>query len=113
MQEEVFANQLLEKTLSHAQSLGATKVCGLYSRVLEPERISTEKLRLLFLEKAKGTLAEGADLEIETTTAKARCMSCDRISQPTPFTKICPFCGADRIEFLDQPGVEIVRLDVD
>lgn len=113
MQELMIAKQLLEQSLTCAESLGAKRIRLLHGRVLNIQGLSVKELRAQFKEYAKGTAAEDASLTIETKRIQARCLSCDRIVEPAPFLKICSWCGDERLELFPQPSIEILRLEVD
>lgn len=60
-------------------------------------------LRFGFDVVMRGSVAEGASLDIATPLAQARCPACQKVSEVAQRYEACPACGV--------PGMELVRGD--
>ena len=54
-----------------------------------------ESIQMYFDIISKGTICEGAALEIETVRPKLRCPACGTIFERLPMRFDCPVCGTD------------------
>jgi len=54
-----------------------------------------DTVSLYFDEISRGTLCEGATLEIKRVIPKLKCTACDELFVRKPFSFACPKCGAD------------------
>ena len=71
-----------------------------------------EAMRFGFEACTPGTLAEGADLEIQHTTGRGRCRSCGtEFPLETPMT-FCA-CGSRSIEWLSGRELRMIEMEVD
>jgi hydrogenase nickel incorporation protein HypA/HybF len=76
--------------------------------------IEPKALEFAFDVQAKGTSAEGAVLKFNVLPGHVHCFACQKDSEVTAHTAICPACGAD--EVLLTAGTEdlqVLELDVD
>ena len=62
---------------------------------------------------ARGTLAEGAKLELRLIHVEARCRACNTKYAPDHHLLLCPACGSTDGEVLGQTGLGIDALEVD
>jgi hydrogenase nickel incorporation protein HypA/HybF len=81
--------------------------------VAETEALSAESLALQFAAHARGTLADGARLDIRLMHVEARCRSCGQSYAPAHHILICPACGGTEADLLGQTGLGIEALEVE
>lgn len=74
--------------------------------------VEPEALRFGFDAVMRGSVAEGAALDIATPAAEARCPACGRTTQVEQRYEICPFCGAPWLEITRGAELKIKRLEV-
>jgi len=67
MHETHLLRDLLEDLLKHADQLNVKKIARVYIRMGEFTEIDPEILTFFFKEHSKGTVAEGAEIEIKTS----------------------------------------------
>ncbi len=78
MHEIHLLKDLLADVLKHGQEQKAKKITKVYLRMGEFTEINPEILKHFFIEKAKGTIAEGAEISIESSqTRELRLLSFD------------------------------------
>jgi len=86
-----------------ARENGFTRVRKIWLEVGPLSCVEPEALRFGFDAVMRGSVAEGATLDIETSPAQARCPACARIVTVEQRYEVCPECGT--------PGLEVTRGD--
>ncbi len=82
-------------------------------RVGELSGVVPDALRFAFEICSRGTVAEGATLEIDEVPARGYCKSCKReVHLDVPFL-ICPLCGTADIDVLSGRELEIENIYLD
>jgi hydrogenase nickel incorporation protein HypA/HybF len=88
--------EALNVALSQAEQLGATRIERVTLRVGEASGADGDVLRMGFDVATKGTIAEGATLEIETTPIVCQCSGCGHEFTPLQANDMgcyeCPRC---------------------
>lgn len=113
MHESSLARTLLGVVLEHAGAEGAARVLVVRGWVAESEALSRESLALHFAAHARGTLAEGARLELLLLHVAARCACCGHTYRPEHHVLLCPGCGGTTGELLGPTGLGIDALEVE
>ncbi|MDH5785711.1 MAG: hydrogenase maturation nickel metallochaperone HypA [Chromatiales bacterium] len=75
--------------------------------------VDEEALRFAFEVARSETLAEGAELEIIRSEARARCRSCSNSFAITERFDPCPLCASHELELLSGEELRIVDLQVE
>jgi hydrogenase nickel incorporation protein HypA/HybF len=83
-----------------------------HGRVAETEALSREALALHFAAHARGSAAEGAELELELVHVRARCRDCGADYLPEHHLLLCPTCGSTDGEQHGETGLRIDRIEV-
>lgn len=109
MHEASLARRLLDVVLAAA---GDARVCAVRGWIAETESLSRESLAFQFAAHARGTVAEGARLELRLMRVEARCQGCDATYAPDHHVLVCPRCGSIDAELLGQVGVGVDALEV-
>jgi len=71
-----------------------------------------EAMRFSFDIVMKGTLAEGAGLEIIQVPALARCDQCSQDVEVTSRGEPCPVCGSERLDIRGGDQIRVKELEV-
>jgi hydrogenase nickel incorporation protein HypA/HybF len=106
MHEMSIAQGLIEQIRRLAREHRAEAVERVELRVGVLRLVVPEALVMAFEEVARGSLAEGAELEILEQPARARCRGCGSEYAPDPQHFDCPACGRAEPEILE--GDEIL-----
>jgi hydrogenase nickel incorporation protein HypA/HybF len=93
MHEVALANDLVEQILSSVAGRGVARVLEVDLDVGAQRLVVPEALRMAFEAAARGTVAEGARLEIQEVAARAVCGSCGSEFRPGIDCYLCPACG--------------------
>lgn len=72
-----------------------------------------ELLCHLFPHASPGTVAEGAELEVELQPARIACRDCGTVREVPPNQLCCPSCGSLRIRLEAGDGVYLTGLSLD
>jgi hydrogenase nickel incorporation protein HypA/HybF len=75
--------------------------------------VEVEALRFSFEVVARGTIAENADLEIETPEAQAHCFVCDTYIHLKNRYDACPRCGGHQLHMTSGEEMKIKELEVE
>jgi hydrogenase nickel incorporation protein HypA/HybF len=93
MHEAGLAQAALEIAEERARERGATRVHRLVLRVGDLSGVVTDALRFALEAVSPGTIAEGAEFEIEVVPVECHCPACNRPFRPTDVVYACPDCG--------------------
>lgn len=113
MHESSLAQQVLRAVLASAADAHASRVRVVRGWVAETEALSSESLALQFAAYARGTLADGARLDLRLIHVEARCRSCGQSYAPTHHILICPACNGTEADLLGRTGLGIEALEVE
>ena len=75
--------------------------------------VEIEALRFGFDVVAKGSVAEGAKLEIQIVPARAHCEGCDEAFVVAQRLASCPVCGGFPLQLLSGDELRIKELEVE
>ncbi len=98
--------------LRHATQEGARRVHRLTMRVGPLSGAVPEALEFAFDVLARGTMAEGARLEIERVPIVCYCPSCAQEFTADDFLCECPHCHAPSVEVRHGRELELASLEV-
>lgn len=110
MHETLLAKDLLGVVLERAEG---ARVLGVKGTIAETEALRPEVLDFHFQAHAKGTLAEGARLELRLIQVWARCGSCGHEYRPEHHATVCPRCSCVEAELLGETGVSLESMEVE
>lgn len=113
MHEFAITQGILDVAMKGAEEQGATKINAIHLKIGSMSDIVSDCVQFYFAELAKGTLAEGAELEIQKIPAKARCNSCGAEFEPDEFLFQCPGCGQFGAETLSGKELEVSSIDIE
>jgi hydrogenase nickel incorporation protein HypA/HybF len=70
-------------------------------------------LRFCFDAVARGTIAEGARLDIAMIAVQARCPACQQITVPKDRFDACPFCANPQLNIIAGNELRLAELEVE
>lgn len=112
MHEVALMQNVLEVALENAQRQNATAIHAVRLRVGALSGAVPEALEFAFEVLVRGTIAEGARLEIEKVPALCHCSSCKIDFEPDPVVFACPQCGQPSATIQKGRELEIVSLEI-
>lgn len=123
MHELSAATSILRTILSAAEGKGATKIKSVRLEIGELTLLNPDQLRFCFEIAAKGTIAQGADLMIETQPAVVACQNCGRrfswhnVDDDPALHLIPPMiecdCGSTSIKILSGREMKVVSIKIE
>ncbi|BDU72806.1 hydrogenase maturation nickel metallochaperone HypA [Mesoterricola silvestris] len=96
-----------------ARGQGFTRVSRIVLEIGALSGVEPEALRFAFDVSARGTVAEGAELEIEETEGRAQCGACGHTVPVRGTWGGCPACGTDALKVIAGKETRVKYLDVD
>ena len=94
MHELALSQSVVDLVVECARKEGVHAVTRVTLEVGMAAVVEPEALRFCFEIVAAGTLAQGAELAIETITLQARCRDCACEFEPARLVSSCPRCGS-------------------
>ncbi|MFT3864467.1 MAG: hydrogenase maturation nickel metallochaperone HypA [Solirubrobacterales bacterium] len=110
MHELSLSSAILEAALRHAEG---RPVRSVQMRIGAMRQVVPESLDFYFGIVTRGTLAEGAKLEVDYLPARLRCAGCSREWEPELPIFRCPGCGEAEVETLSGTEFEIEYITVE
>ena len=113
MHELSVAQAILQRVEAEAQAAGLAAVRRIKLEVGSLAGIVPASLSFCFEAAARGTVAEGAGLEIELLASKGRCLEGDHDFAFEGHTFACSLCGSARFRITGGRELFIVELEGD
>jgi hydrogenase nickel incorporation protein HypA/HybF len=112
MHEMAIAESLLEIVETAARGNGAARVATVWVELGALSHVEARALAFCFDAVTRGSLAEGAALEILTLPGEAWCMPCgDRVALPK-LGEPCPRCGSFQLQVLSGEEMRVKEIAV-
>ena len=113
MHELSIAESLIEMAESTAMDAGASSITSLHLRLGAISGVVPDALHFCFDIAAKGTLAEGAILEIEKVPVMVYCPACEEdVTLPNTQRFRCPKCDMPTPHIVQGREMQLVSLQV-
>ncbi|HKK22443.1 MAG TPA: hydrogenase maturation nickel metallochaperone HypA [Pseudohaliea sp.] len=113
MHELSLCESILDIIEEHARTHGFTQVRTVRIAVGILSCVEPEALHFGFEVVTRGTVAEGAVLEIDRPPGEAWCWDCQALVPVADRISGCPTCGGFRLEFHAGDQMRVTELDVD
>ncbi len=92
---------------------GASRVTRVHVRVGELANLVPDSFTFAFETVSPGTVAEGAELELEIVPGKGRCGACDIEFKVDSVMFFCPQCGGVGSEIVSGRELEVAEIEAD
>lgn len=112
MHELSLMEEVRRQALAAAAAEGAGRIEAITLRVGELAGVESEALRFAFPVVMQGTIAEGAQLELENEAAICVCEPCGRSFHANEGCCDCPRCGTISRRLLSGTALRLVALQV-
>ncbi|MFO8018353.1 MAG: hydrogenase maturation nickel metallochaperone HypA [Promethearchaeia archaeon] len=121
MHEFAFAYNIFQVAESTAKKYNAKRITKVYLEIGELTLIVPELLKQSFEMATKGSIAEGAELEIEFTPGKIKCNDCGKVSvvDITKEAKLtglqlfsCKHCGSKDSEIIEGKKANVKNISI-
>ena len=104
---------MIEIAEEHARREGATTITSVTMEIGTLSGAMPEAMEFAFEACSKGTLAEGATLEILRITARGRCQECSNECVLESLYDGCPKCGSYALDILKGQEMALTEMEVD
>ena len=113
MHELGIAEGMLKIALDYAAKNNAQKITQLNVEMSAAADESEDSLRFHFENLTRGTIAEGARVEISRVAARAKCLECGNEFALTEEVGACPQCSSQRVRVLPHDEFKLTSIDVE
>lgn len=113
MHESSLGRDIVRAVVEKAQEARAKCVLRVHGFIAETEWLNPEAIVFHFQAFARGTVAEGAKLELTTLWLEADCAQCGKRYKPDHHVLLCPHCGSIEGNVLGEPGLRIEAIEVE
>ena len=111
MHEFSVMDSLMRLILEHAKAGGIARVTRVRMVVGRLRGLDLRQLRGCFEILAEDTVAEGAELDIESVTPAGRCRDCGEEFDIPDYTLRCPHCGGGQIDITRGRELHLASFD--
>ncbi|MCK4535478.1 MAG: hydrogenase maturation nickel metallochaperone HypA [Desulfuromonadales bacterium] len=113
MHELSLTQSLVEIAVDHARREKAQAILSITMEIGSLSGAIPEAVEFAFDVCTRGTLAEGARLEIRRIPGRGRCLECGEETGMDFTTFTCPHCGSFALETFQGKEMRLVELEVD
>ncbi len=112
MHEMSLAEGVLQLVEDGARANAATAVTAVWLEIGTLAQVEVEALRFCFDAVTRGTVAEGARLEIVTPPGLAWCMPCGGQVPITQRGDACPHCGSHQLQVVKGDEMRVTEIEI-
>ena len=113
MHEMALTESIVEIAVETAKREGAGRVKRLFVDVGTLSHVEPEALLFCFSAIAVGTLAEGAELEINRVPGKGWCLDCEKTVPLAEAFVPCPDCGGCRVQRTGGDDLKVREIEIE
>ena len=113
MHEMSLAGGVVQIVEDAARAHGFSRVRVVRLEIGQLAAVEVEALRFCFEAVTRGTVAEGAALEIVTTPGAAWCMLCGKSVEVPALGEPCPLCGGYQLQVTGGTEMRVRDLEID
>ena len=104
---------VLDIVEDEARRAGATKIKAVRLAIGELSAVDPEAMRFCFEAVVRGSLAEGAVLEIEPIPGRGWCLDCAETVSISERFGSCPRCGGHKVQMTGGDDLRVAELEVE
>lgn len=113
MHEFGIVQNILEKSLTVSKDAGAERIVSITVELGEMVEAVEDSLQFAFGILSEGTIAEGAELVVETIAPRSHCADCGRDFEHDRYHLRCPHCESLSTQLLAGREMNIRSIDID
>ncbi len=107
------ADSLVELIEEERRRQAYSRVTRIWVKIGALGHVEPAALRFCFDAVSRGTIAEGAQLELETVAGEGRCPGCGRTGPITERYEICRACGNCHVQMTAGDELRLAELEVE
>jgi len=104
--------QTIAVAIDHAHRAGGTQIHGLKLRIGALSGVEPDALRFAFDVVTQGTMAQGANLDIDFLPAICYCHHCQKEFQPEAWIYACPICEKLSTDIRQGKELELTSVEI-
>ena len=113
MHEMSLAEGVLQIILEAARTQGFARVSTVFLEIGELSSVEPEALAFCFDAVTRGSIAEGAKLEMLKVAGSAWCLQCALAVEVSEAQAACPHCGGYQLQITGGTEMRVKELEVD
>jgi hydrogenase nickel incorporation protein HypA/HybF len=113
MHELALSQNIIDVVCRQAAADGARRVRRVRIAIGALSPVQPNAIEFCFDAVSRGTLAEGAVLDIDRPPGRAHCQSCDRVVTISGYGERCPVCGGQRWVLVGGDDLRVLELEVE
>ncbi len=113
MNESNWIAHILHTALVEARQIGASRLTALNIVMDDDGLVSPEAICAQFKTWARGTLAEGARINLDFCASERRCWMCKTIFMGRGMDAECPQCGSPGLRITRAPTIYLDSIEVE
>jgi len=113
MHELGVTQEIFNIVMREAKKHGAKRVLKVEVEVGEFSTIEPEPVKLYFEVVSKGSIAEGAEVEVRKLPIRVKCNSCGHEYTAEKYDLTCPRCGSIDVEIIGGRELIVTKIDVE
>jgi hydrogenase nickel incorporation protein HypA/HybF len=112
MHEMALAEGIVQIVENTARASDAATVRAVWLELGALSHVEVEALRFSFDVVTRGTVAEGARLEVLTTPGRAWCMPCGETVDLPRLGEACPRCGSHQLQVTQGDEMRVKEIEI-
>ncbi len=113
MHELGLTQNIVDIALQHAEREQAQKILAITVEIGALSGVIAEAVEFAFDVCSKGTIAEGARLEIRHIDGRGQCLDCNKQAEISTLTHLCPNCGSLALETIAGQEMTFTEMEID
>jgi len=113
MHELAVCQALISQVETIAKNHAASSVASITLGLGPLSGVEEHLLRHAYPVASAGTIAEGAELKIQSAPIRVRCFECGEETEAKPNRLLCGFCESWRTELISGDELMLVQLELD
>ncbi|MCK4778492.1 MAG: hydrogenase maturation nickel metallochaperone HypA [Actinomycetia bacterium] len=113
MHEMAITESIFSIVMDYAKEKKATKVKKINLRIGKMTGIVEDCIMFYFETISKGTIAENAEIKVNSIPVKGRCGSCNKEFNAKDMIPICPYCSSMACAIIGGKELEVESIEVE
>jgi hydrogenase nickel incorporation protein HypA/HybF len=113
LHELSLTQNIVELAIEHARRENATAIRSITVTIGALSGVVADAVAFAFDVCSKGTMVEGARLEILPIAGLGRCFECQEVSEMQTLSYVCPQCGSLALETVQGQEMKFTEMEID
>ncbi len=113
MHELGLTQSIVDLAIEHASRENASQILSIAVDIGKISGVIPEAVEFAFDVCSKGTIAEGACLEIHHIPGRGHCLECNEYADIDAPTHVCPKCGGLSLEIIQGQEMKFTEMEIE